>query len=176
VQPLNLTFEEPLKDSFNRERDRYLRRSAREEMMPYDPAYFSTKAICRLVKWKKWISDFGAADVCLLNQEIFSEAEYELNEKINKLTWNLKETVLQWLLWHTAQVSTQNAVYFANHSLGGSYRPSDFMLRQVQAQLHPMSRSKIRKFQQERQKNSQGHYTVLLLRRDVQNTACFCDC
>ena len=121
VQPLNLAFEEPLKDSFNRARECYLRRSTREEMTPCDPAYFSTKSVYRLVKLggKKWISGIRAADVCLLNLEIFSETEYELNEKINKLTNMESEGDSPSV---TSQVSTQSAVYFANHSLGGSSR------------------------------------------------------
>jgi hypothetical protein len=42
------------------------------------------------------------------------------------------------------------------------------MLRQVQTQLHPTSGSNIRKCEEERQQNSHGHYTVLLLRKDLQ--------
>jgi len=53
VQPISVTFEEPLKNPFNRASDRYLRRRAHEEMTPYGPTYFPTKAIWRLVKWKK---------------------------------------------------------------------------------------------------------------------------
>ena len=66
-----------------------MRRRAHEEMTPYGPTYFPTKAFLKVSKMEKKKKNnirLRAADVCLLNPEIFSEAECELNEKINKLT------------------------------------------------------------------------------------------
>jgi hypothetical protein len=61
------------------------------------------------------MSSFRAAGVCQLNPDVFTEIEFEKNEETNWLIRNLKETVMQRLLWR--RKSKDKLWRHLNHSL-----------------------------------------------------------
>ena len=81
LQPLYLKFEGSLYAAFNGESDLYLKLCGHEKIIQYELTEFFNKAIVKVTKIKKRnkIYGFRAADICLLNPDMLTDIESEVN-------------------------------------------------------------------------------------------------
>lgn len=98
MQPLDLTFFGPLKTTFNRECDLFLKAHPHEKITMYDLASLFNKSYTKVATMDKGLSGFNSAGIFPLNTDIFTADDFapeqELCEVEKEFTFEYLENEL----------------------------------------------------------------------------------
>ncbi|KAJ4447883.1 hypothetical protein ANN_09892 [Periplaneta americana] len=76
LQPLDLTFCGPLKSTFNKECETFLKTHAAEKITPYDIAKLFNQAYGRVSSVEKATNGFKRNDIWPLNRNVYSDEDF----------------------------------------------------------------------------------------------------